>query len=383
MKKLLCGFLTVALLCHGAAALEAPRAAGEVEIPVAAEGVRAVAGVEFAVRYSAGLRFERFVRSELFADAELVTAVRGDIVYIGLFAYWNMFVPENGRLTLGELYFAYDGADEERVSVADCTIYTVGDEGIRAGESRAGDSAVTVTRAPESPGGASPSPGGGNSGGGTGGGRPGGNAPADARETEELLLTEGEIALGELPEPIVFSDLDGVEWAREAIEYLAAHKGILGMGGGIFNPNGTVTRAQFARFVAQSFSIEAGGESAAFTDVSEDAWYFADVRTLASNGILNGYGDGTFGPEDEVTREQMAAILARALAVLGVETPETRTFALSDLEDAAPYAREAITSLYCAGIINGMDGGVYAPKGRATRAQVCVLLYRALPELRL
>jgi hypothetical protein len=112
--------------------------------------------------------------------------------------------------------------------------------------------------------------------------------------------------------------------------------------------------------------------------VSEGAWYYEDVTTLASAGILMGYGDGRFGPNDRISREQTAAILDRALAVKDVALPEIRAFDLTDADAAAAYAEESIRRLYSAGVINGMGDGSFAPKAAATRAQVCEILYKAL-----
>jgi hypothetical protein len=159
---------------------------------------------------------------------------------------------------------------------------------------------------------------------------------------------------------------------------MAANKGILGMGDGLFAPNAEVTRAQFSRFTAQAFGFERGTEAASFTDVSESAWYYADVTTLASNGILTGYDDGRFGPDDKISREQMAAIIDRALTVKGITLSASRTFDLDDINAASEYAKASIEKLYGAGVINGMGDGRFAPKATATRAQSCVILYNAL-----
>ena len=159
---------------------------------------------------------------------------------------------------------------------------------------------------------------------------------------------------------------------------MANNKGILGMGDGLFAPNAEVTRAQFARFTAQAFGIEEGEADASFTDVAESAWYFADVTTLASAGILTGYGDGRFGPDDTISREQMATIIDRTLAAKGIAPPAIRAFDLTDADAASAYAKAPIERLYEAGVISGMGDGLFAPKATATRAQSCVILYNAL-----
>ncbi|MDR2354836.1 MAG: S-layer homology domain-containing protein, partial [Clostridiales Family XIII bacterium] len=279
-----------------------------------------------------------------------------------------------GGFDVGYLVFEYTGDADNTVTLTACTVYTMNASGKVARDVRGAAGTVTIKRpaaADETP--TTPTTP------GTGGG--GGSVAGTAAEDEGFVIGEDETPLWATGAR--FSDLTQAEWAREAIEYMADNKGILGMGDGLFAPNAEVTRAQFARFAAQALDIGRGTEPAVFADVAEGAWYFEDVTTLASAGILTGYGDGRFGPDDRITREQMATVIDRALTAKGIALTEIRAFDLTDGDAASAYAKASIERLYGAGVVNGMGDGTFAPKATATRAQACVILYNALRTLNL
>jgi hypothetical protein len=324
------------------------------------------AGAEIGFTHTAGLSFTGFEPSASVPGAQQIKAERDGVTWVGIFTDANIYGSAGGgSLGIGNLVFAYTGDGESSVTLTACTIYTVDAEGEPVRDARNVGGTVTVKRAADTG-----TPGtSGSSGTGSG---------STAKTDDEFVveLTEDETPLATTN--ATFSDISQAEWAREAIEYMAANKGILGMGDGLFAPNAEVTRAQFSRFTAQAFGFERGTEAASFTDVSESAWYYADVTTLASNGILTGYDDGRFGPDDKISREQMAAIIDRALTAKGITLSASRTFDLDDISAASEYTKVSIEKLYGAGVINGMGDGSFAPKATATRAQSCVILYNAL-----
>ncbi|MDR2295996.1 MAG: S-layer homology domain-containing protein, partial [Clostridiales Family XIII bacterium] len=283
-----------------------------------------------------------------------------------------------GGFDVGYLVFEYTGDADNTVTLTACTVYTMNASGKVARDVRGAAGTVTIKRPAAA--GETPDTDDTSSGSsGTSGGGGGGSAAGTAAEDEGFVIGEDETPLAQAGAR--FSDLTQAEWAREAIEYMADNKGILGMGDGLFAPNAEVTRAQFARFVAQALDIGRGTEPAVFADVAEGAWYFEDVTTLASAGILTGYGDGRFGPDDRITREQMATIIDRALAAKGIALTASRAFDLTDADAVSAYAKASVERLYGAGVISGMGDGTFAPKAAATRAQSCVILYNALRTL--
>ena len=131
------------------------------------------------------------------------------------------------------------------------------------------------------------------------------------------------------------------------------------------------------RLYERSYGEIAAAEEHTFTDCDYEQWYGKYVGWAADNGIINGYVNGKFGPGDEITREQMAAILYRFAQFLEIASGDTGAeLNYPDSGDISIWAREA--ALYCqqTGIITGRDGGSFVPQGTATRAEVAVILKR-------
>lgn len=207
-------------------------------------------------------------------------------------------------------------------------------------------------------------PSGGSSGGG-GGGSTGGYLTTNVTPQQPVKL-ENKPA---------FTDIAGVEWAKDAITALA-NKGVInGVGDGLFAPNDTVTRAQLCKMAAECFGLEVSG-SCHFIDVSNDAWYAKYVSALSEAEIINGVGDGRFAPDSKITRQDLAVILYRIIQKYGYEMPQyTETEKFADDDKISDYANEAIYKLCGWGLLSGIDGNA-APLDNATRAQVAVLIYR-------
>lgn len=197
--------------------------------------------------------------------------------------------------------------------------------------------------------------------GGNGGG--GGYAPpaATSKPTEDNGVT--------------FTDIDNVEWAKEAITALS-NKGVLsGVGGGLFAPNDNVTRAQFCKIAAECFGITADSVSG-FSDVADNAWYAKYVNALAKIGIINGVGNNCFAPDAYITRQDLAVILSRIISKCNFEIPLMREpEKFGDDNIIAEYAKDSVYSLCRFGLLNGSDGNVL-PLDNATRAQAASLIYR-------
>jgi hypothetical protein len=119
------------------------------------------------------------------------------------------------------------------------------------------------------------------------------------------------------------------------------------------------------------------GLSNPFSDVDAGEWYTDGITWAAANGIVLGYGDGTCGPEDNVTREQLAAILNRYAKFRNLSLPETRDYTgFNDDRNISAYARDSVARLFKAEIINGKPNGVFDPRGDATRAEIAAMLHR-------
>lgn len=174
-----------------------------------------------------------------------------------------------------------------------------------------------------------------------------------------------------------FSDLQGSEWAREAIEYLY-DKGIVnGKAEGVFDPNANVTRSEFVKMIAVALGFDMQNKSCEFDDLNESMWQYPYIAAASGLGIVNGYSDGSFGINEPISRQDMAVIAERALRKYGKSFSDGKSD-FTDDGDISQYARDAIANLVGAGIITGMPDGTYAPKSNVTRAQAAVIIYRAL-----
>ena len=171
-----------------------------------------------------------------------------------------------------------------------------------------------------------------------------------------------------------FSDVDADDWFAASAVY-ARDNGIMnGTSATTFNPNGTTSGGQIAAILYRAAGSPAASGGTDFSDVAETAYYASAVRWAAANGVVTGYADGTFRPNDPITRQQMAAILWR---YAGSPAAESGTD-YADESAIASYAVTAVDWARDAGVISGRDGNRFDPSGRATRAQAAVILHRYL-----
>lgn len=172
-----------------------------------------------------------------------------------------------------------------------------------------------------------------------------------------------------------FSDLDGVPWAKAAIEKLAKAGVVDGPGDGTFMPDMNITREAFVKMLTVAFNIYSGTDSVSFDDVPENEWYYGYVASAVRCGIVNGTDERHFGTGELITRQDMAVIAARAVKYMGRSLPaEKQPIEFADEEDISEYALESVRQLAAAGIINGMGDGMFCPAQTATRAQAAVII---------
>ncbi|MEW6661382.1 MAG: S-layer homology domain-containing protein [Bacillota bacterium] len=180
--------------------------------------------------------------------------------------------------------------------------------------------------------------------------------------------------------PKVFLDITS-HWAREEIESLSAKLIINGKNEGTFDPHGNVTRAEFTAMLVRSLGLTARGQAHHFNDVGSQ-WYGGVVRIAAGAGLVQGYDDGSFRPNNYITREEIAVILARALFNGGFLNNDNRGDAgLAEFQDAgdiSPWAVDELAIITRAQILRGNAEGRLFPTQNATRAEAAVMLKRML-----
>lgn len=167
-----------------------------------------------------------------------------------------------------------------------------------------------------------------------------------------------------------FSDISDVPWAAEYI-YMLLGKGIISPSDdNTFRPNDNITRAEFAKMTAVMLGLEEDKSSdAVFDDVRADDWYFGYVSALYKKGIVNGMTDTVFGAENNISRQDICTILARAMDV-GIA--DGAKFA--DDELIAEYAYDAVYKLKNKGCINGYEDNTFRPNAGASRAEVAKIM---------
>lgn len=167
-----------------------------------------------------------------------------------------------------------------------------------------------------------------------------------------------------------FSDVSTNDWYAEAVMYCHENELMGGTGGSAFSPNATMTRAMLATVLWRIADEPVVNYLMQFSDVAGNDWYTEAVRWAASEQIMGGYGNGLFGTNDPVSREQIAAILWRCEG--SPEAGQSAGFADGNAIDS--YAVDAVDWARANGIMNGRTGNIFAPQDGATRAEVATIL---------
>ena len=173
-----------------------------------------------------------------------------------------------------------------------------------------------------------------------------------------------------------FTDLGGVGiWYHEAVDYVLRNGLMGGYGNGTFGPNNNLSRAQFAQILFNKEGRPVVNYLLQYGDVATGAWYTEAVRWATSQGIVGGYGNGMFGPNDNITREQLAVMLWR---YAGSPAATDKELHFTDADKASGYALEALRWAVENGVMIGKGNGQLAPQGLATRGQVAQMLMNFL-----
>lgn len=191
--------------------------------------------------------------------------------------------------------------------------------------------------------------------------------PAPDVEVTATFVPGGELA---------FQDVRPGDWCYDAVRW-AFETGLMnGTSTTTFTPNTSTTRGQIVAILYRLEGSPVMGANS-FSDVASGAYYAAAVSWASSNGIVNGYSDGTFRPNNLITREQMAAFLYRYASQKGRDVSDrTELGVFTDMGQIASYAVEPLRWAVAAGMINGTSADTLSPGGNASRAQVAVILNR-------
>ena len=181
-----------------------------------------------------------------------------------------------------------------------------------------------------------------------------------------------------------FNDVPESYWAYDAIQYVYGEGLMAGTSGSTFSPESTTTRGQIVTILWRLSGSPVVNYLMDFDDVDPAAYYAEAIRWATSEGIAGGYGGGVFGPDDPITREQLAVMLHRYAQHEGYDVSigeDTNILSYADAFTVSEYAVSALQWACGAGIISGTgDGSTLTPQGEATRAQAATVLMRFCEE---
>ena len=182
----------------------------------------------------------------------------------------------------------------------------------------------------------------------------------------------------ETPSKTKFNDVSANDWFASAVDYVTGKGMMNGTADNTFSPKANTTRGMIVT-VLYRLENQPSTSAASFTDVASGAYYANAVAWANANGIVSGYGSGKFGPNDKVTREQLAAILYRYAQYKKYDVSvgeDTNILSYDDAQSISTYAIPAIQWACGAGVVTGKSGSKLDPKGNATRAEVAAMLMR-------
>ena len=186
--------------------------------------------------------------------------------------------------------------------------------------------------------------------------------------------------------PYRFADMD-LHWAGEAVNDMGARLVAEAGEEDDFLPEGRMSRAEFVKWTVKALGLKPGEGEVSYSDVQKDGIYAPYISTAAQYGLVQGYEDGTFRPDEFITRQQALVVLAQAIRIAqdrSLSTGEEKTDKIlpdfSDNTAVSPYARQSVTDCLQFGILTGESETVLAPGRYLTRAEAAVLLHRLLEK---
>ena len=198
-------------------------------------------------------------------------------------------------------------------------------------------------------------------------------SPDDVQQPE-VISSSAPVAYAASGDMLVLSDVSDGAWYAEAVQYCLERGLMDGTSSTAFSPGEPATRAVLVTALYRQAGSPAVQQGASFTDVPAGLLYADAVSWAAASGIAGGYGDGRFGGEDPVTREQFAAMIWRTEGQPSADWSE----AFADQNEISTYAINAVAWARNAGIVSGKENNLFDPNANITRGEVAVMLYRWL-----
>ncbi|NLN07930.1 MAG: S-layer homology domain-containing protein, partial [Firmicutes bacterium] len=185
-----------------------------------------------------------------------------------------------------------------------------------------------------------------------------------------LLVLSPAVATGE-----AVTDIEG-HWAEAAISRWASKKIVKGYLDGSFKPNAPIKRVEFAALINRIFGLTTLS-SVEFSDVKGNEWFAPEIKKAVAAGYMNGYPEGTFRPDADISRQEAAVVLAR---ILGLDYTD-ESFNFSDFDSIPAWSRWAVAAVAQTGLITGYPDGSFKPAAGITRAETVTILDRYIAEI--
>ncbi|WP_082593647.1 S-layer homology domain-containing protein [Paenibacillus sp. Soil766] len=188
--------------------------------------------------------------------------------------------------------------------------------------------------------------------------------------------------------PLEFSDVAN-HWAKDAVNDMGSRLVIDGTGNGMFSPDSDITRGEFAAIIVRGLGLKLEKGVNYFSDVKVTDWYSNAINTAYAYHLINGFEDGTFHPNDKITREEAMVIVAQAMAItnlkdkFSVQSADAVLLPYTDAVEASTWAQSSIADCVQAGVVWGGSSTKLAPKDNMTRAEVATIVKRLLQKLKL
>nr|AYQ75732.1 hypothetical protein EAV92_19000 [Cohnella candidum] len=185
--------------------------------------------------------------------------------------------------------------------------------------------------------------------------------------------------------PLAFSDVAN-HWAKGAVNDMGSRMVIEGTGGGQFSPDRDITRAEFAAIIVRGLGLKLDNGAPPFSDVKATDWYSGAVNTAYAYKLIAGFEDGTFRPNDNITREQAMVVLSKAMKVTGLKDKLSVPSAVAvlrpfgDAAEVSPWAQSSVADSVQAGIVSGRSDAKLVPTDFMTRAEVATMIQKLLQK---
>ena len=174
-----------------------------------------------------------------------------------------------------------------------------------------------------------------------------------------------------------FTDFDPNAWYHESVDYAVANGLMKGMSPTTFEPNTATTRAMIVTMLWRLEGEPVVNAANPFDDVADGVWYTDAIIWAAENGIVEGYGNGKFGPNDDITREQLATIMYRYAKYKGYDVSASADLSgYTDVDKIGSWALDAMKWANAEGLIKGRTETTLVPQGKATRAETAAIFMR-------